>query len=114
MPVIMLLFGYTSRHRIPKTINSIYGYRTAMSMKNQDTWEFAHKCFGALWLKWGAVMFLVSMVVSIVGFKFNENVQGMILLALVTLQTIVIIASVSPVEKALKAAFDENGNRRIS
>ncbi len=27
----------------PKKINSIYGYRTIRSMKNRETWEFAHK-----------------------------------------------------------------------
>ena len=32
--------------KAPKEINSVFGYRTSMSMKNKDTWEFAHKYCG--------------------------------------------------------------------
>ena len=27
-------------------VNFVFGYRTSMSMKNKDTWEFAHKYCG--------------------------------------------------------------------
>lgn len=43
------------RKRPPKKINSFYGYRTAMSMKNRETWEFAHKHCGKLWSAWGCI-----------------------------------------------------------
>ena len=29
----------------PKEINNFFGYRTAMSRKNRDTWDFAHALF---------------------------------------------------------------------
>ena len=33
----------------------IFGYRTSMSMKNKDTWEFAHKYCGKVWYVCGMV-----------------------------------------------------------
>ena len=42
LPAIMILFGAVFTKAAPKKINYIFGYRTVMSMKNRDTWEFAH------------------------------------------------------------------------
>ncbi len=34
--------------RRPRQVNSMFGYRTARSMKNEDTWKFAHRhCAGS-------------------------------------------------------------------
>ncbi|MCY6372198.1 SdpI family protein [Clostridium ganghwense] len=33
----------------PKEINSTFGYRTTMSSKNKDTWNFAHRYAGIVW-----------------------------------------------------------------
>ena len=41
IPAAMLLLGRHFLTRPPKTINGLYGYRTARSMKNQATWDFA-------------------------------------------------------------------------
>ena len=35
--------------KAPDSINPVFGYRTTMSMKNRDTWEFAHQYCGKLW-----------------------------------------------------------------
>ena len=43
VPSAMIGFGWLFMRRTPKTIQSLFGYRTAMSMKNKDTWEFAHQ-----------------------------------------------------------------------
>lgn len=42
-PLIMILFGRLFLTRPPKSINGVYGYRTARSMKNKETWAFAHR-----------------------------------------------------------------------
>lgn len=96
----------------PKNINGIYGYRTSMSMKNKDTWEFAHQYCGRLWIKLGLIMLTISIIVSGLAFTYVDEAQGIIDLILVTIQTIVLIVSIFPVEKALKNNFDGNGNRR--
>ncbi|PIH06089.1 SdpI family protein [Clostridium combesii] len=112
IPVIMLFFGVRFRKHGPKNINGIYGYRTSMSMKNKDTWEFAHQYCGRLWIKLGLIMLTISIIVSVLAFTYVDEAQGIIDLILVTIQTIVLIVSIFPVEKALKNNFDGNGNRR--
>ena len=41
LPGVMIGFGREFMKNPPKEINPGYGYRTAMSSKNQDTWDFA-------------------------------------------------------------------------
>ncbi|MBY6767228.1 SdpI family protein [Clostridium botulinum] len=112
IPVIMLFFGVRFRKHEPKNINGIYGYRTSMSMKNKDTWEFAHQYCGRLWIKLGLIMLTISIIVSVLVFAYVDEAQGIIDAILVTIQTIVLIVSIFSVEKALKNNFDGNGNRR--
>ncbi len=46
MPVIMIVLGALFLHKPPKNINMFFGYRTPMSVKNIDTWRFAHRVMG--------------------------------------------------------------------
>ena len=39
IPAIMVGIGARFLKHPPKTINALYGYRTARSMKNQETWN---------------------------------------------------------------------------
>lgn len=48
IPVCMIIIGKVFSKNPPKTINGVYGYRTAMSMKNKDTWNFAQLYCGRL------------------------------------------------------------------
>lgn len=45
----MIGFGRLFQKNPPQEINSLYGYRTARSMKNRETWDFAHHYIGRLW-----------------------------------------------------------------
>ena len=51
IPLTMVVFGKMFMTKSPKNINAVFGYRTTMSMKNKDTWEFAHKYCGKRRLK---------------------------------------------------------------
>ena len=62
IPLVMLFFGRRFLTKPPKSINSLYGYRTARSMKNQQTWDFAHRVCGKLWSRAGAVMLPLSLL----------------------------------------------------
>ncbi len=99
------------RKHEPKNINGIYGYRTSMSMKNKDTWEFAHQYCGRLWIKLGLIMLTISIIVSVLVFAYVDEAQGIIDAILVTIQTIVLIVSIFLL-KSIKNNFDGNGNRR--
>lgn len=112
IPASMLFFGLKFRERGPKEINQIYGYRTQMSMKNRETWEFAHRYCGAIWKKSGSLLLILSAIVSIFYLQFSDGVKAVITLSLITIQVVVLIRSIFSVEKALKMNFDEGGNRR--
>ena len=46
IPFTMIGFGKLFMTKLPQDINTVFGYRTTMSMKNKDTWAFAHN----LWI----------------------------------------------------------------
>ena len=50
IPLVMVIFGAIFIKTAPKKINFLFGYRTERSMKNEDTWKFAHTYLGKLWL----------------------------------------------------------------
>ena len=55
-PAIMLIAGRLFIKGAPKKINWTIGYRSPMSMKNADTWKFAHTVAGKFWRKWGVAL----------------------------------------------------------
>ena len=42
IPFTMIGFGFYFQKHPPKEINELFGYRTSLSMKNEDTWKTAH------------------------------------------------------------------------
>lgn len=113
IPLIMVIFGGISVNKPPQKINYLYGYRTARSTKNIETWKFAHEYCGKLWTKIGIAMFILSLFICIILNTLSEEVKGVIGTVLIMVQTIILLISIIPVEKALKKKFDENGNPRF-
>ena len=110
IPLMMLFIGNRFIKHEPQKINMIYGYRTSMSMKNNDTWEFAHRHCGRIW-KWiGIVMLPLSVIPLLFVIGKSEDIVGRIFTIIETLQTIVIIISIFPTEIALRKNFDSDGN----
>ena len=112
MPLVMLLTGRAFSKKAPKTINALYGYRTAMSMKNQDTWQFAHRYFGRLWYRCGLVLTPVTVAVMCLALGKGEDTVSWLGSALCIVQLVVLLASIAPTERALRRTFDKDGNRR--
>lgn len=112
IPVIMMGFGAVFLKRPPKGINHVYGYRTAMSMKNEDTWEFAHKYCGKLWYRCGWGMLLISIAVMILLLGRSEEAVGIAGGVMSALQCCILIGSIFPTEIALMRHFDKDGNRK--
>ncbi|MBQ7298287.1 MAG: SdpI family protein [Clostridia bacterium] len=111
IPCIMIVFGGLFRRKAPKNINIWYGYRTQRSMKNEDTWAFAHRHLGRTWLIVGAVMHVVSVIPMIAVLGKDEDTVSVVSLVLLVVQLIPMIVSLIPTERALRQKFDENGNR---
>ncbi len=111
-PLIMLIAGVFMRRGGTKEVNHWCGYRTEMSMKNRDTWVFAHTYCGALWLKLGAVMLPLTVIAFLLLLGKGEMSITIAGLAIAFAQMIVLIASIFPTERALHRTFDEDGNRK--
>lgn len=112
IPAVMIGFGRVFMKHPPKEINGIYGYRTSMSMKNKETWAFAHKYNGKLWYICGLVMLPVTIVVMLFVLGSDEGMVGMVGGILCAVQTLLLIASIVPTERALREHFDAQGKRR--
>ena len=112
IPVIMLVFGWIFRRQAPKKINVWYGYRSARSMKNEDTWVFAHQHIGRTWMLVGVVLLVVSVIPMIAVYGKDDDTVSVVSLVLTVIQLIPLIVSLIPTERALKRTFDENGIRK--
>lgn len=112
IPFTMIGVGRLFLTKAPQNINATFGYRTTMSMKNQETWDFAHKYCGKLWFKCGNVLLPLSVIPLL--FVLNKDIEiianvGLIIAAV---QFILLIGSIFPTEAALKKTFNKNGIRR--
>ena len=111
IPAVMIFFGIKFQKEAPKNINWAYGYRSERSMKNRDTWVFAHKCIGGLWKIWGCVL-LLSVVPMFFVFGKDPDTVGMFCLPLVGVQLFAMIIPIFIVESKLKKTFDKYGRRK--
>lgn len=111
IPIIMVIFGKSFLKAAPKEINGIYGYRTAMSMKNQDTWEFAHKHFGKVWFYAGLILLPLNIIPLLFVMGEGKDLIGTVGILVCLIDTAVMLLSIIPTEKALKKNFDSDGNR---
>lgn len=114
IPVVMIIAGYMMDRHTPKKINGVYGYRTARSMKNKETWEFAQHYCGKLWLKIGVVLLVISAFMLLPFVHRSHDVISAAVCIAEAVQVAVLVASIFPTERALKKNFDEKGNRRSS
>lgn len=112
IPIIMVFFGRIFLKKAPKEINYVFGYRTSRSMKNKDTWEFAHKYIGDIWHKCGIIMIPISVIVMLLVIGKDEDTVGTVGAIVTIIQMIPLIGAIYPTEKALKKYFDKNGERK--
>ena len=112
IPLMMLGFGRRFQTHLPKSINSFYGYRTARSMKNRQTWDFAHRVCGKIWFRAGLILLPVSLVVMLLTRSWSEERIELCCLLVTVLQLVVLVGSILPVERALKHNFDQFGRKR--
>ncbi|MFC4805127.1 SdpI family protein [Filifactor villosus] len=112
IPFTMLGFGRLFSKNPPKEINMMFGYRTSMSMKNKETWDFAHKHFGRLWYISSLVIFPLSLFPLLFVIGKSDDVIGKVGGTICFLQFIPFIGSIFPTELALRKNFDKDGRRK--
>lgn len=112
LPVTMIVIGRQYRSHPPKNINAGSGYRTTMSMKNKDTWAYAHGFIGRLWFWGGIVLAPVSVAAMAFVAGMSVNRTGLAALLVCGVQLVLLIGSIIPTERALRRKFESNGKRR--
>ena len=112
IPLIMVVCGWLFMHGIPKDRNSLFGYRTGMSVKNDDTWRFAHEYCGRLWLIIGLVLFAVTTVFMVLSMNMDPERVAFISGILMMIYVVPLLATVAATESAMKKTFDTRGKRK--
>lgn len=112
IPSAMIGFGRCFMKKPPKNINYWFGYRTTMSMKNRDTWEFAHRYCGKILYLSGWVTLLISVAVMMMLLGQNTETIAKTGVIICLLQCIPLVAVIFPTEIALRKKFDNYGNRK--
>lgn len=102
VPLITLIAGYSMYKYPPKKINHIVGYRTIKSMKNKKNWQKSNNICGRLWIKIGAITFIISIVLYISNMldiiEFTEEIIAIITL----IQIIPLLIAIPVIERKIK------------
>lgn len=105
---LFLLMGWFTRIFPPRTRKYIYGYRSFLSTRSQETWTEANYFASRHSLRIGGVLIGIGLVI---GVFFNTQSNWYYLLSVGT----VIIAAMNlrgETEWHLSRLFDENGERK--
>ena len=91
-----------------------FGYRTRRSMKNPETWAFAHHYFGRIWYICGLVSLPLSIAAMLLVLGRGTDAVSAVGSVLCCVQLIPVVCAIIPTERALRREFDDDGNRRSS
>ncbi|QNK78878.1 SdpI family protein [Winogradskyella sp. PAMC22761] len=100
--VIFIFVGFIMLKFPPKKINSIYGYRTVASMKNQEQWDFAQIYSSKKMIKTGISL----SIIAIIGWIYHPSENTATILGLGILVSAVILL-ILKVENKLKSKFSK-------
>ena len=104
-PVAMFVIGLVWKVNPPKDYRHSFGYRTALSARSQETWDFAHHHISKLWMRLGVLSGILSAVLMVV---FRDHYSDFVLW-LIGGQMVFLCISAFLVDTALKNGFDEDG-----
>lgn len=112
IPGCMIGFGRSFMKSPPGEINGGYGYRTPRSMRNWETWTFAHAYSGRFWYRAGQITLVVSLVWMLLLLGKEVDAVGNSGLILTAIQMLPFLAVIPATERALKREFDDYGRKR--
>ena len=113
-PLVMIIYGRVFEKKPPKIARSkfAFGYRTVMSMRNEETWEYAHRFFGKLWFRFGIAVGLISIIVLFFFIGKDKDTVGFAGMIICYVQLAAMLLPAIPTEISLRRRFDKYGNRR--
>lgn len=112
IPLTMIGFGSAFAKSAPKEIDLAFGYRSKMSIKNKDTWDFAHHYCGKIWRNAGWIMLPLSIVVMLFIIGQSEDAIGRFGYVICMIEILFLAGAILPTEIALRKTFDQDGNRK--
>ena len=114
IPLVMIIYGRIFEKKPPKIARSkfAFGYRTVMSMRNEETWEYAHRFFGKLWFRFGIAVGLISIIVLFFFIGKDKDTVGFVGMIIDYVQLAAMLLPVIPTEISLRRRFDKYGNRK--
>ncbi len=114
IPIILIAVGTMFIHKPPKKINKIIGYRTRMSQKNKETWDFAHKYCGKLWQTIGLWILPIIFAIMLWLKESSEETLSIVGTVICSIELIPLVFSVALTEYALRKHFYNDGTPRKS
>ena len=90
-----------------KKINSLIGYRTTLSMSNEEAWNFSQKYSSKILFITGLIMLIPSILVHIPFYGKDEDTISILSVIVLCVQLITIIACIIPVEIKLRKKFKD-------
>ncbi len=116
IPTLILIMAIIFHYKQPKQINHLYGYRTSLSMKSQDTWVVANRlaseCFLYISIGFIAVLILLSIIVGKAGLIGWFGSFRSLFLTVAIFSTGLVLIPIVVTEYKLKRIFTSDGIRR--
>lgn len=107
VPIITVIAGHICTRAAEGGIGSI-GYRTALSMRDSETWSFANKLAGRVYTRFGIVETVVSVIIIIVVdiiTDYGHAVTGACVIEVI--QALMLMSPVPYIEKRLREKFNQ-------
>ncbi len=116
IPALMLLKAVLFQYKQPKQINHIYGYRTSLSMKNQDTWVVANRlaseCFLYASIGFLTILILLLLVAGRAGLVSWFGSFRTLFLVIAILSSGLVLLPIIVTEYKLRQIFTSEGIRK--
>ncbi len=106
--IFLIIVGVIFKMFPPKKINSIAGYRTTLSMKNQDTWNEAQRFSAISFIILGIVYVVLGLIIYLINQLFEAETilfEFIVFMAGVAINLIID-------ERHLRKNFNKDGSRK--
>jgi ACR3 family arsenite efflux pump ArsB len=104
IPVPLGLFALAWRKNPPADIG-IYGYRTKLSMRSKESWDYAHKLCAKLFPRYNLILLIASEIVLFIGYAISKDHVMIIAICLLVIQTVLVFLMCIQIDRALKEKF---------
>jgi len=108
--IIFLIAGVIQRYYPPQKINSLYGYRTERSMKDQQNWDEGNRYSAVLMIKASVILIVAGVILAwlLAQIDMGDDAKMLIRVALMILSAaITVVVMFRCTEKHLKSTFKD-------